>query len=139
MLKRFIIYGLMGWIVEVIFTGTFSLLSGSVRLVAQTYLWMFPIYGLAVIFEPVHDEIRSLIWPLRGLIWVGLIFFIEYTTGWILKSTIGICPWDYSGNTPYSVNGLIRLDFTPFWFIGGLLWEKIHDYLDDLEIKIDGN
>ena len=136
MLQRFILYGLMGWIVEVIFTGTFSLLSGSLRLAAQTYLWMFPIYGLAVFFEPVHDRIRYLIWPLRGLIWAGLIFFIEYTTGWILKSTIGICPWDYSGHTPYSVHGFIRLDYTPFWFTGGLIWEKIHDYLDSLEIKI---
>lgn len=136
MLKRFIIYGLIGWIVEVIFTGTFSLLSGSVRLTAHTYLWMFPIYGLAVFFEPIHDEIRSLAWPVRGLIWAILIFSIEYTTGWLLKSAIGICPWDYSGNSVYSVQGFIRLDFAPFWFTGGLIWEKIHDYLDSLEEKI---
>lgn len=134
--KKFLIYGLIGWIAEVIFTGTGSLLAGSMRLTAYTYLWMFPIYGLAVFMEPVHEHIRSSPWVVRGIIWAGLIFTIEYFSGWILELTLGFCPWDYSAFSPYSVDGFIRLDFFPVWFIAGLIFEKIHDYLDSISLRI---
>ena len=57
MLIRFVLYGLGGWCGEVIFTAlTESFPKRDWRLVGTTYLWMFPIYGLLVIFyEPVHD------------------------------------------------------------------------------------
>ncbi|NLG32902.1 MAG: hypothetical protein GX550_05215, partial [Syntrophomonadaceae bacterium] len=58
------------------------------------------------------------------------IFTIEYLTGWLLSVIIGVCPWDYSGLTRYSVDGFIRLDFFPVWFTAGLIFERIHDYLD---------
>ncbi len=132
MITRFIIYGLVGWIFEIVFTGTGSLLRGSLGLTGYTYLWMFPIYGLAVLLEPVHDGIRSAPWPIRGIIWVGLIFFIEYVSGWLLQNLIGFCPWDYSGFSPYVVDGFIRLDFLPFWFLAGLIFERIHDFLDSI-------
>ncbi|MGI5910980.1 MAG: putative ABC transporter permease [Syntrophomonadaceae bacterium] len=129
---RFIIYGMLGWIVEILFTGTGSALSGSLRLTGFTYLWMFPIYGLAILLEPVHDYIRYSPWFIRGIIWVCVIFFIEYLSGWAIKNLIGICPWDYSGLTEYSIDGFIRLDFVPFWFVAGLGFEKIHDLLDNI-------
>ncbi len=134
MMKRFIIYGFVGWIFEIVFTGTGSLLRGSLSLTGYTYLWMFPIYGMAVLLEPVHDSIRSAPWPIRGMIWVSLILFIEYISGWLLRTSIGICPWDYSGSSPYVVDGFIRLDFFPFWFTAGLIFERIHDFLDYISI-----
>jgi uncharacterized membrane protein len=73
MVIRFILYGFLGWILEIIFTGSGSLLRGSISLTGYTYLWMFPIYGLAVFLEPIHDGIRKAPWPIRGLIWVALI------------------------------------------------------------------
>ncbi len=135
MMKRFIIYGFVGWIFEIVFTGTGSLLRGSLSLTGYTYLWMFPIYGMAVLLEPVHNRIRLAPWPIRGVIWVSLIFFIEYISGWLLSNGIGFCPWDYSGFSPYVVDGFIRLDFFPFWFIAGLLFENIHDFLDSISIR----
>ncbi len=123
-------YGFIGWIFEIIFTGSGSLLRGSLSLTGYTYLWMFPIYGMAVLLEPVHDRIRPAPWPIRGFIWVSLILFIEYISGWLLIQFIGFCPWDYSGFSPYTVDGLIRLDFFPFWFAAGLIFERIHDFLD---------
>ncbi|MGR6836827.1 putative ABC transporter permease [Syntrophomonas erecta] len=130
MRKRFIIYGMAGWITEVVFTGMGSLVMGAVNLAAYTYLWMFPIYGMGVLLEPIHDHIRSISWIVRGFIWVGVIFTIEYLAGWILQVTIGTCPWDYSGRTIYSVDGFIRLDFIPVWFAAGLIFEQLHDFLD---------
>jgi uncharacterized membrane protein len=118
MVIRFILYGFLGWILEIIFTGSGSLLRGSISLTGYTYLWMFPIYGLAVFLEPIHDGIRKAPWPIRGLIWVALILLIEYLSGWILIQLIGFCPWDYTGSSPYAVDGLIRLDFSPFRHYG---------------------
>lgn len=128
-MKRFCIYGLIGWCLEVIWTGLGSLLTGDVRLTAKTYLWMFPIYGLSLLCEPVHDRIR--LWPFwgRGTLWMILFFTIEYLTGWLLRNTLGVSPWDYS-NSPFHVHGLIRLDYAPVWFVAGLAYEKLHDWLE---------
>ncbi|MFW6238548.1 MAG: putative ABC transporter permease [Halanaerobiales bacterium] len=135
MLIRYIIYGLIGWCLEVFWTGFGSLTRGNFRLPARTYLWMFFIYGLAVLLEPVHNKLRSHPVLLRGGIYVLIIFSLEYVTGWFLKSTVTVCPWDYSG-TDYSVNGFIRLDYAPLWFLCGLLFEQIHDYLLFIQNKI---
>jgi uncharacterized membrane protein len=125
MKTRFIIYGLTGLVAETLFTGLGSLLKGDLTMRAFTYIWMFPIYGLMVLLEPVYDLIRK--WPmvLRGGVYTFIIFGIEYTTGWIIRELIGVCPWDY-GKGPYSVDGLITLRFIPIWFVGGLLFEKLH-------------
>lgn len=126
---RFLIYGLMGWVLEVLWTGLGSALRGDWGLVSRTYLWMFPIYGLAVFFEPLHDRIRRWPWPVRGLVWVAAIWAVEYSTGWVLRTLVGRTPWDYTGKTPYSVRGLIRLDYAPAWLAAGLLFERAHDWL----------
>lgn len=128
MIRRYVLYGLAGWCTEIIWTGIGSMLSGDVKLVGRTYIWMFYIYGLAIFLEPVHDRIRS--WPLllRGGVYTVLIFAIEYSTGFALRKILGVCPWDYSSSR-FSVNGLIRLDYAPAWFTAGLLFEKYHDLL----------
>ncbi|MGI6226082.1 MAG: putative ABC transporter permease [Peptococcales bacterium] len=126
MIKKFIFYGILGWITEIIWTGLGSLLLGRWTLNSYTYLWMFPIYGCAFFLEYVHEEIREYKWWVRGLVYMTLIFSFEYLTGYILDSLVGACPWDYSG-TPFSVKGYIRLDYAPAWFAAGLLFEQIHD------------
>ena len=124
-----LIYGLLGWCIEVIWTGVGSLLTGDPRLTATTYLWMFPIYSTAVLFEPVHDAIR--VWSVwrRGVVWMAFCFAVEYLTGWLLASLLGVAPWDYSGSA-FHIHGLIRLDYGPAWFAAGLVFEKVHDWLD---------
>lgn len=126
---RFIIYGLMGWTMEIFWTGIGSLLKGDPSLRGFSYLWMFPIYGLALFLEPVHQRIRGLPWYIRGFIWTGMIFSVEFISGTIIKFAVGVIPWDYTGESPYQVYGLIRLDYAPAWFLAGLLFEKLHDFL----------
>lgn len=128
---RFIIYGLVGWCIEIFWTGLGSLINGDTTLYAWTYIWMFPIYGLMIFLEPIHNKIRS--WPilLRGGIYSGLILITEFLTGTMLNYFIGECPWKYQ-DTPYTIYGIIRLDYTPFWFIAGLLFEKLHDILSHI-------
>ena len=127
MLIRFIIYGLLGWNMEVIWTGFAEILHGSPNLIGHTSLWMFFIYGSAsFLLEPIHTRIRRLHWLLRGCIWAGLIFAIEFISGTLLK-LIGITAWNYTGT--FAVLGVIRLDYFPAWAAAGLIFKKIHDML----------
>lgn len=134
MLVRFIIYGLLGWIAEILYTGAFSIMAGSVSLPGHTYLWMFPIYGLAVFLEPVRERMRTIPWPVRGTIWAGVFFGIEYLSGGLLRAVIGVCPWDYGQASRFVLDGLIRLDYFPVWFTAGLIYEQICDFLGRTKI-----
>lgn len=133
---RFIIYGLAGWCAEIIWNGIRLLIAGNFILVGWTSMWMFPIYGLMIFLEPIHNRIRKFPLIIRGGIYTVLIFLVEFLTGLILSGILGSCPWDYAGN-PLSVCGVIRLDFAPVWFIGGLLFEKLHDILRSIDFKKD--
>lgn len=128
-MKRLLIYGVVGLLIEVLWTGTYSMIEGDMTLTATTYLWMMPIYGsFGLVAEKLHERIRLLPVLLRGSIWTGFIFAVEYVCGYLLRAQLGVCPWDYSG-TPYAVDGLIRLDYAPAWFLLGLIFEHLHDYL----------
>lgn len=128
MVKRFFIYGLAGWSIEIFWTGLHSMITGDLRLQAYTSLWMFFIYGSAVLLEPIHDVIKVWRWPIRGALWVVIIWGMEYTSGLILVSILDVYPWFYSG--PFAVDNLVRLDFAPAWMIAGLIFERIHKMLD---------
>jgi len=133
---RFIIYGLTGWCAEIIWNGIHSLIAGDFILVGWTSMWMFPIYGLMIFLEPIHNRIRNYPLIIRGGIYIVLIFLVEFFAGLILSVILGKCPWDYTGSS-LSVCGVIRLDFAPVWFIGGLLFEKLHDILKSINFKKD--
>jgi hypothetical protein len=131
-----VLYGLFGWCAEIAYTGVASALHGEGwRLTGTTYLWMFPIYaaGAVLVLEPLHDRIRSWRWWWRGLSYVPVVWAIEYATGALLVQALGYCPWDYSGATRWHIDGLIRLDFAPLWCALGLVFERVHDWLFDLE------
>jgi len=132
MLKRFFIYGLVGWNIEVIWTGLSSLVRGDFRLIGFTNLWMFLIYGCAVFLEPIHDIIVRWKWFFRGFIWVIIIWGIEYSSGLLLRTILGFSPWIYEG--PFVVDGLVKLDFAPAWFVAGLVFERIHHILDTYKV-----
>jgi uncharacterized membrane protein len=128
MIRRFALYGLSGWCIEISFTGLYSLLMGDPKLSGKTYIWMFFIYGLAVFLEPIHNRIRRVNFVIRGGVYAVLILLTEYITGWFLSKLIGVCPWNY-GSGKYIINGFTRIDFAPLWGAAGLLFEKLHDAL----------
>jgi len=131
-IKRFLLYGIVGWSIEIIWTGLFSLISGNFTLQAYTSLWMFFIYGCAIFMEPLHDIIRGWNVILRGIIWVVIIWGIEYSTGKILFGILHVYPWQYFGK--FAIEGVVRLDYAPAWFVAGLLFERVHATLDRLKL-----
>jgi len=124
MLILFLVYGVSGLIMEVIWTGLDSLIKRDFKLTATTSIWMFFIYGLAGFSGPVFDTLNSLPLVIRGGIYTVCIFTVEYITGMCLKK-VKLCPWDYSG-CRFAVQGVIRLDFAPAWFTAGLIFERMH-------------
>ncbi|MCO1603229.1 putative ABC transporter permease [Desulfosporosinus nitroreducens] len=133
-LKRFFIYGIIGLVVEVMYTGLASLLKGDLSMQGFTFLIMIPIYGLSVFLEPLHTSLRSHSWWIRGLIYLAVIWTIEYSSGSILALILGSCPWQY--NDSLNINGYITLRMAPEWFLAGLGFEYLHDFMDKLPFKI---
>ena len=129
MVKNFMIFGVLGWCAEILWTGFCSFLMGDSSLTAQTYLWMFPIYGLAGVCMPLFLAFRRYcpLWQRVG-VYVFVIFTVEFITGWLLQAMTGICPWDY-GDSFFSVRGFIRLDYAPLWAILGLFFERVALFL----------
>jgi len=128
---RFVIYGLLGWCAEVVWSAVTERALGKQsdwRLRGHTSLWMFPIYGLlAPLYEPLHDFLRPWHWFMRGAIYALGFWLIEYASGWLLRRLTGKCPWDYSelrGN----LHGLIAWEYAPVWFAAGLALEPVHEF-----------
>jgi len=126
MITNFIIFGLIGWCLEVVWTGLGSLIKRDFSASSKTSIWMFFIYGSAALFTPVIYAINSLPLLLRGIIYATCIFAIEYGAGIFLRK-LKVCPWDYSG-AKFNIQGVIRLDYTPVWFAVGLFFEFTYLY-----------
>ena len=131
---NFLKCGIAGWCLEIVFTSVDSIMAKDMRLMGRTSLWMFPIYGMGALLGPIsrgmdawigdagHLSLKDKFWR-HGLNDMVLIFVAEYETGAMLKAK-NMCPWDYTGRI-FNIDGLIRLDFAPFWFGTGLLFERL--------------
>ena len=85
MKKNFILCGLAGWCMEVLWTGLGSIVSRDPKLTCRTSVWMFPIYGLAAFLGPIGRRLKDRNLLCRGGLYTLLIFVTEYTSGAILK------------------------------------------------------
>jgi len=121
--NKFIKCGFIGWAIELFATSLGNLhKNGDRRLMGNTSLLMFPIYGMAAAMAPIGKVLCKRNILIRGSVYMTLIFATEYTTGRILRH-FGVCPWDYS-DAPLNIDGLIRLDYAPAWFAAGLIFEQ---------------
>ena len=132
--RNFMLCGLTGWGLEILLTSVEGFAAGDMKFMGKTSIYMFPIYGMGILLGPIGKWVDSWIGDRgqiavkdrifrHGILDMVLIFFAENLTGTFLKS-LGICPWDYTGRM-LSVDGVIRLDFAPFWFMTGLLFEYL--------------
>ena len=135
MIINFVLFGLAGWILEVLWTGLHSILKKDSKLICTTSLWMFPIYGLASFLSPIMKIISPLPIVLRGGIYMLCIFGTELVTGWGIVKIAGSCPWDYS-KKKFNFKGLICLNYAPVWFFTGLLFEFLNNLLSKMPFSI---
>ena len=130
----FIVFGILGVFGEVIFTALGNLLkTRKMRLNGESYIWMFPIYGLiAFLFPPFNQLIAGWSWIARGCAYMVAIYVVEYMTGTFLTKLIGSHIWHYTGK--YNLHGQIQLVHAPVWFIVGLLVEKYYNDMEQLSL-----
>lgn len=127
MIKRFIVYGTIGVGAEILWTGLGTLIRGDLSMAGHSSIWMFPIYGMMVFLEKIHDNTRHMPVIIRGGVYTLLIYTGEFISGTFLK-LIGACPWNYE-QLPFSIYGVITFSYIPVWFILGLFFEILHDFL----------
>lgn len=120
-MKSFLRHGLMGWCMEIIFTAADSLRRRDYSLKGCTSLWMFPIYGSSALLNPLFRKLAAKAIWVRGCIYTLLIFVAEFVSGTFLRIK-GLCPWNYN-HSKWNIGEVIRLDYAPFWFLAGLLFE----------------
>lgn len=135
-LQKFLVYGCLGWLIEVFFTGVYSLFQKHWKATSNTYLWMLPIYGFAgFTLDALHTFIP---WPwyLRAPLYVAVIYGIEALSGFALEKLTGliqskfggsgggVVPWNY-GKSSWTPAGLINLTYAPFWLIIALLFDPV--------------
>lgn len=135
---RLFFWGVHGVFVEVVFTAIWEVVAGeNPRLMGQSSLWSFLIYGLGTLFgaELMREMMLARRVPLwaRCLLYVPMIYFWEFVTGAILR-VFGACPWDYS-HFDYDVMGLITMEYAPFWLMGGVYFEFLMSCMAQLERK----
>ena len=123
MKSNFFKCGATGWCLEILWTGIHAAGRGEWKLMGQSSLLMFPIYGMAACIGPVSRGLKRVPVVLRGSLYMTGIFAAELGTGMVLKH-YDMCPWDYSGS-PLNYKGVIRLDYAPVWFCTGLIFEKL--------------
>ena len=120
--NNYIRCGILGWCLEILFTSLSKGPGKNPALMGKTSILMFPIYGAACLFKPIYPLIKKLAWPVRGFLYMNMIYLTELISGLFLTKH-NCCPWDYS-DAKYQYKKVIRLDFAPYWFCTGLLYEK---------------
>lgn len=134
----FLAFGCVGITTEIFFTAIMNNIAAmqagagiNWRLMGNSYIWMFPIYGLAGIAWPIlYKYIAKYHAIIRACIYAIGILIVEFITGWLLDVTTGRCPWEYQ--TGWHIMGYIRLDYFPLWAGFGYMVERIFLLLDRL-------
>jgi uncharacterized membrane protein len=132
---EFFLFAFLGVAHEILWTGFMKYVDISVRsfgndkrrfiLRGECSLYMFPIYGsFSFIISLVQWLFFDYPWMIRGLIYMFLIYILEYSSGWLIKRMVGFAPWNYDNK--YNISGLICLNYAPIWLIEGLVAEALY-------------
>ena len=136
--KAFLVlfFGCLGITCEIFMVAFSNLIKGTQlfnepiwSLTGKSYVWMFPIYALIPILGgPIMNKCKALPLLIRLLIYAGVIYLVEFSSGFLLEQLTGQCPWEYTSG--WHVIGYIRLDYTPLWMGFAYLVETLYMYLD---------
>ena len=120
-LAYFIIYSIVGYIIETIF----GIITKGVWESRQSFLYgpFCAIYGVGAVIMIIflHGYSKKYTRLFLGGFIVGSI--VEYLVSWIGEMLLGVKWWDYS-NLPFNINGRICLLFSIFWGALTLLLNK---------------
>ena len=130
-LLRVVLFALLGLVFEVFFTDLGALVHGKIGRYGNTSLLMMLDYGiLGLVLGPIAEALkrRRVPLPLRAVVYMVGIFFVEYTSG-RLFTACGWTIWDYSG-LKWNLHGQITLLYAPVWYGLGLGVEFLYRRVD---------
>ena len=136
-LGRFVIFGLLGLLLEVFFTAAGKLASGHWSMHGHSSPWMMLDYGLLGLFlMPVSRPLIrcGIPLPARALVYMLAIFAVEYISGTIF-TRCGLRIWDYS-HLPFHLHGQITLLCAPAWYALGLVAEYVYRKVDAISVLL---
>src|SRR2546423_15231859 len=98
------VFSSLGLALEVIFTALISLINNAplcnkplITLAGNSYVWMIFIYALIPLLGIYgYEKIKKYHMMIRLLIYVFIIYLIEFISGYILQKVTGSCPWQYN-------------------------------------------
>ena len=138
----FILFGCIGITAEIFFTAIVDTVKAygtplfSLRLMGQSYIWMFPIYGCISLMGPLLiEKIQQWTIFLRAFLYAVVIFGFEFLTGWLLDVFTGSCPWEYKEGL--HIAGYIRLDYVFAWMGFGIMVERIYLFASKVLIQFE--
>ncbi len=132
LLFEMILFGFLGLGLEAAFTAVCDCKKDPRRhLFGYSSLWYMPLYALTPLFLHLTGTyLFDLTLLERGLIYMLVIFAVEYAGMWLLRKGLGSSPSeDEYYKSRWHLHGLIRLDFAPAWFLAGLLFEQVFRWL----------
>lgn len=130
---RLAFYAMSGISTEVFFTALKALwYEKDLRLQGHTQLWVAFIYAFGgLLFEQIHLLVQAR--SSRVFIYLGLVYLLEYNSGWLLQKMLGSCPWEYQ--EVGHIHGFIQLRYIPAWLIFVLLADNGIQYANRLKLK----
>jgi uncharacterized membrane protein len=136
-LTRFLIFGMMGLLLEVFFTAILKATRGDWNIHGMSSPWMIFDYGLlGLVLMPVARPLIRLGLPLpaRAVVYMIGIFAVEFASGWVFEKC-GLKIWDYS-NLPWNLWGYITALYVPLWYVLGLAAELLYRRVDAVAVVL---
>lgn len=134
---RFLLFALIGLLIEVFFTATWRGIGGDWNLRGNTSPWMMIDYGLlGVLLWPIYTRLKAANIPLvaRAAVYMVGIFIVEYISGMIFTA-FGLRIWNYD-HYALNLHGQITLLYAPFWYALGLVLEPLHRRVDAIAVLL---
>lgn len=117
----FFVYAITGWLIETFYRSFSALHFINPGFFNGPYL---PIYGFsALIILTIHHVMDYNVFY-TVILGTLLITLLEYITGSIAQTYMGVQLWDYT-DQKYHINGLVSLRFTIYWAVLLLMFLKV--------------
>ncbi len=116
-------FGAGGWALEnLLFGPRYAALFRGAKV---PFLPVYAFGGISIALVAPHLRAAAVPWPVRALVYAGVLSAVEYAGCQIDRRALGSCSWDYSGDAcATTVRGCVDAPHAAMWGALGLLVER---------------